>query len=253
VRKEIRARVRAMKAAYDPVTDRFICHYSGAPLNTDDNKDPFFLCFDHAIPGKRNDLVVCASIFNYMKSDLTYKEFPVAVHLIAEFIRTGAPFDRTAVKFEYWHRVAKKERLITAPPISRLIATNCQICGRPPATGTLYCARCHKLADACDFSEAKMLALKARYDPRTDTFRCEYCGAELDIDDPDSPFYLSWDHVVPKDGSLLVPAAYFVNVMKSELTGDEFRAVILEIDRHFETGEPFNTNIVKFEHWTGLS
>jgi hypothetical protein len=34
---------------------------------------------------------------------------------------------------------------------------------------------------------------------------------------------------------------------------DEFRAVIIELAHHFETGEPFDTRVLKLKYWTGLS
>jgi len=52
---------------------------------------------------------------------------------------------------------------------------------------------------------------------------------------------------------LVATAANFVNVIKSEMTEEEFKVVIIELARHFETGAPFNTDVLKLKYWTGLS
>jgi len=91
------------------------------------------------------------------------------------------------------------------------------------------------------------------YDPVSDTFLCHYTGLPVDLKDPGSPWYLNYDHVIPGDENRLVVAANFVNVMKSELSEDEFRAVIIELAHHFDTGEPFDMGVCAFKYWTGLS
>lgn len=255
VRKEIRARVKALKENYDPVPDVFRCSYCGAVLNEVDNKNPLFLCFDHRTPKKRNDIAVCGSVFNYMKSDMTAEEFPKVVIMLAHHFLYGTPFDKDAVKFLYWHRVSRLWKAIKRRALERRRwrATQCRICGKEPVPATRYCARCHKYADDPHFSKAQLNALIEAYDPVRDRFICYYTGVPLDEDDPGSPWYINFDHVIPRDGRRLVVAANFINVMKSEMTEEEFRAVIIELARHLETGEPFNTDVLKLKYWTGLS
>ena len=255
VRKEIRARVKTLRENRDRKRDCFTCSYSGVVLNETDNKDPAFLCFDHRIPRKRGDLAVCASFINYMKSDMTWEEFPKVVIMLAHHFLYGTPFDKNAIKFEYWRRVVRPgARLLgMPPPLKAWHADKCPICEKPPVPHTLYCARCHRFADAPDFSMVKLQALKEAYDPVSDTFICHYTGVPVDLKDPGSPWYLNYDHVIPGDESRLVVAANFVNVMKSELSEDEFRAVIIELAHHFETKEPFDMGVCAFKYWTGLS
>jgi len=256
VRKEIRARVKTLRERLDRAADRFTCSYCGIVLNETDNKRPDFLCFDHRMPGKRNDLAVCAEFINLMKSDMTWKEFPVAVIMLAHLFLYGTPFDKKAVKFVCWNRSRKPRPkappLKMPPPLRAWHADECPICGKPPVPHTLYCARCHTFADAPDFSMVKLLALKEAYDPATDSILCHYTRVLVDIKDPASPWYLNYDHVIPGDESRLVVAANFVNVMKTQLSEDEFRAIIIELARHFETGEPFDLGVCEFKYWTGL-
>ena len=242
-----------MKENYDPVLDVFRCSYCGAALNEVDNKDPLFLCFDHRTPKKRNDIVVCGSVFNCMNSDMTAVEFPTVVIMLAHHFLYRTPFDRDAVKFLYWHRVARVWRPAKKRGLRRWKTRHCLICGKEPVPATRYCARCHRYADAPDFSKAQLKALIEAIDPVLDRFICHYTGVPLDEADPGSPWYINYDHVIPGDGSRLVVAANFVNVMKSEMSEEEFRAVIIELARHLETGEPFNTDVLKLKYWTVLS
>jgi 5-methylcytosine-specific restriction endonuclease McrA len=253
VRKEIRARVKTLRENFDRKNNCFRCSYCGAILDEKNNKSPLFLCFDHPTPRKRNDLAVCSSIMNYMKSDMLPEEFrPVVIALAHRFLH-GARFDISLTRFRYWKRVARARLRRTGRLEKRWDTEECILCGKVPVPHTRYCARCHKLADAPDFSMVQLEALIDAYDRDLDAFICHYTGLPLDLTDPGSPLYLNFDHVIPRDNRRLVCAASFVNVMKSEMTEDEFRAVIIELAHHWETGEPFDTNVLKLKYWTGLS
>jgi hypothetical protein len=253
VRKEIRARVKTLRENFDRQKNGFRCSYCHAILNETDNKDPLFLCFDHRTPRKRNDIAVCASIMNAMKSDMLPEEFrPVVIALAHRFLH-GTPFDRGLTRFRYWKRVARARLRRIGRLGKRWDTDECIICGKAPVPHTRYCARCHKLADDPHFSKAQLAALIEAYDRVLDAFICHYTGLPLDLTDPSSPMYLNFDHVIPRDPRRLVCAANFVNVMKSEMTEDEFRAVIIELAHHWETGEPFDTRVLKLKYWTGLS
>jgi hypothetical protein len=253
VRKEIRARVKTLHENYDHEADAFRCAYCDAILDEINNKSPLFLCFDHPTPGRRNLLAVCCSIMNYMKSDMLPEEFRAIVLALARHFLDGTPIDISLTRFKYWSRgkkikLAKGERLE-----KRWDVKECIICKKAPVPHTRYCARCHRLADAPDFSKARLEALIEAYDPVLDAFICHYTGLPLNLDDPSSPLYLNFDHVIPRDGRRLVCAAAFANVMKSEMTEKEFRAIIIELAHHWETGEPFDTKVLKLKYWTGLS
>jgi hypothetical protein len=45
---------------------------------------------------------------------------------------------------------------------------------------------------------------------------------QLDLDDPQSPWYLVFDHWIPRDPRKIVITSAVVNIMKSDLTEDEF-------------------------------
>ena len=58
---ETMARVLAMQAAWDPIAKGFRCYYTGVLLELYDLSSPWYITFDHRIPGKKGDLVVCAA------------------------------------------------------------------------------------------------------------------------------------------------------------------------------------------------
>ena len=92
---------RALKAAYDKITDTFRCHYTNIVLEVSDGRSPLFVNYDHRIPRKKGDLVVCAAFINAMKNSMSDVEFRAAVRELARHFG-GAPFDKEAVKFRYW-------------------------------------------------------------------------------------------------------------------------------------------------------
>jgi hypothetical protein len=93
----------ALKAAYVREIDGFGCHYTHIKLETSDGRSPFFVNYDHRIPRKRGDIVVCAAFINAMKNSMSDTEFRAAVKELARHF-AGAPFDKKAVRFRYWTR-----------------------------------------------------------------------------------------------------------------------------------------------------
>ena len=102
-------RARAMKRAWDPVTGAFICQYTGVPVEDGDPTSPWYLSFDHAIPGDPESIVIAAVWVNSMKNALARDEFWKVVMEYDRYSREGGEFDRDVVDFEYW-RLARKLR-----------------------------------------------------------------------------------------------------------------------------------------------
>jgi hypothetical protein len=71
----------------------------------------------------------------------------------------------------------------------------------------------------------------------------------LDEDDPRSPWFLTFDHGVPRDSQTLVVAAFWVNVVKTALSEDEFWKVVKELDRYLRRGGEFDKGVAEFEYW----
>jgi hypothetical protein len=98
------ARAKAMKDAWDPAGKCFRCQVTKMALEEKDHTSPFFLSFDHVIPGKKGELQVVARFINQMKADLSREEFLILVPELGDCIRTGRPFNRDIIRFEYWFR-----------------------------------------------------------------------------------------------------------------------------------------------------
>jgi hypothetical protein len=254
IRNELRAKAKTLRENYHPETDTFTCSYSGAVLNLTDKKDPFLLTFDHRTPRKRHDLAACAIVVNRLKTDLDTGEFRLAVRMLARRFLHGEPFDRDAIRFLYWNRKPRPGPTRPKMPNIRVwSADRCTICRKPAVPTTLYCARCHTLAtDNEVFNNFRKAALIQAYDPEADGFRCRITGVLLDIASPYEPFSLSYDHIIPGKTGPVIAVASFINQMKTQLSFDEFRALVIELYRRMELGESFRKENLRFEYWTGL-
>jgi hypothetical protein len=100
------ARIDAMKAAWDGERNGFVCHYSGILLDDKDHHSPFYLTFDHTVPGENGKIVVAAYLFNEMKDALSEEEFWAVVKELVRMWDELTPFDKSVVKFEFMDRKA---------------------------------------------------------------------------------------------------------------------------------------------------
>jgi hypothetical protein len=92
-----------------------------------------------------------------------------------------------------------------------------------------YCSRCRRFVSMHPTRQSHYInALKEAWSAKEDGFLCHYTGARVDDDDPESPWYLSFDHRVPGDVRTLVVAAWWVNAMKHALSEEGFWAVVKE-------------------------
>ena len=102
------------------------------------------------------------------------------------------------------------------------------------------CRRCKKIVDRTDLRgrkhdpEARVSALKRAWDGSC--FRCYYAGIQLVEDNQHDPRYLTLDHRVPNREDDIVVAALLINHMKSNMTEDEFRAMVQQLASRFNDG-----------------
>jgi len=252
------ARQTALKAAYDKQADGFRCHYTGLLLDTEDQKSPFYLSFDHPVPGDNSKLLVCARFINELKNAMSETEFRANIQLLADCFRTGNRLEKSLFKLEHYHAASQKTitKALSMPakgPLRVWYAKECLACGCEPLKGYLYCRRCRKILFSEAERTAKREALRNAYDPGADGFRCHYTGVLLDLEDTSDPWHLSFDHRLPGRKGNIAVTSVIINNMKSELSDEEFRKVVMELARHFETGEPFDRDVIKFEYWDRLS
>ena len=57
----------------------FFCRYTGQELDVFNKSSPYFLEFDHLVPGDPRKIVITSAWINEMKGDLTFKEFKGSV------------------------------------------------------------------------------------------------------------------------------------------------------------------------------
>jgi len=86
----------AMIDAWDPVLQGFRCRYTGVILDEIDWRGPWYINFDHLVPGKPG-LAVTSAWSNRMKGDMTERMFRAVVPALANHIRTGARFNKAVV------------------------------------------------------------------------------------------------------------------------------------------------------------
>ncbi len=96
--------IRAMKDAWSEEEDGFLCHYTGVRVDGDDPGSPWYLSFDHGVPGDEGTLVIAAWWVNAMKNALSEEEFWKVVGEYDRYLREGGTFDRDVVGFSYWRK-----------------------------------------------------------------------------------------------------------------------------------------------------
>jgi len=116
-RPEAMARRKALQAAWDPVRRKFICFYTGVELDDSDFNNPWYVSFDHGIPGETGDLVVAALWVTVMKVDLARDEFYAVIKELARCFETGDHFDERVCQFLYWKRRADGTRKLKLLPV----------------------------------------------------------------------------------------------------------------------------------------
>ena len=190
-----------------------------------------------------------------MKGETSNDEFHTLIIQLRDHW-LGAPFDRTKVPFAYWSRNKPKlAALLKAPgPIEDLRygetpTENCIICGDKSHPGSVYCPRCRRFFRYREECLARRAALQAAWDPVKRKFICFYTGVELDEDDINGPWAVSFDRGIPGRKGQLVVAALWVTMMKVDLARDEFYAVIKEQARVIETGDNFDERVCQFLYW----
>jgi hypothetical protein len=242
-----RLMVPALQDALDRTINRFRCRYCGAVLNeTGDPYHPFYLTVDHVVPGEEA-IVISSFLMNDMKSDLTGDEFVTVVPAVDDTLLGIAPFNKNIIAFRTWNRVAPA---LAAPrrhahwEISRAPVVASVVCGRMPFPGSIYCPTCRGIINQRWEIAARASALKKSWNPVLQAYTCYYTGAILNVTDPNSPWFIVFDHLIPGQKGNLVACAAWVNAMKTYLTGTEFRAVIHSLAEHIRHGTPFDKSLV---------
>jgi len=94
---ERQARRQALKEAWNRGQDGFMCRYTGVKLDENDTPDPWYLSFDHRVPGNEGTLAVSARSVNTVKATLTARQFPRVMEALSGRLG-GNPFDERVLQ-----------------------------------------------------------------------------------------------------------------------------------------------------------
>jgi predicted nucleic acid-binding Zn ribbon protein len=136
----------ALQKAWSSAKQAFLCHFSHLPIEEINRDSPFAIEFDHITPIPESDLVATVAFINQLKGDLTADEFKAAFYELVKHWN-GTRFNKAAIAFEYWSRVAPKVKLPAKEPKHPLgvpLPKECVVCGRKPHKGSPYCDRCRR-------------------------------------------------------------------------------------------------------------
>jgi hypothetical protein len=177
----------ALISSFDHGRGRFICHYSGVGLDEKNPKSPYYITFDHILPGQKR-LVACGYLFNFMKGPMTGEQFTAVTPALADLFETGKPFDKNLIQFT-------RQSFLSAPMIRRRAApwetpswrvTDCVVCHGPLFPRSMYCARCRRFITVQRENAARREALIKAWNAQKNGFICHYTKIkleELDVND----------------------------------------------------------------------
>jgi len=83
----------------------YVCEYTGVVLDVFDKSSPWFLEFDHVVPGDPSEIVMTSAWFNEIKGDLILKELKGSVAQLYNYWFKGIKIKKR--KFRYWYRLIK--------------------------------------------------------------------------------------------------------------------------------------------------
>jgi DNA-directed RNA polymerase subunit RPC12/RpoP len=130
------------------------------------------------------------------------------------------------------------------------VMNKCVICGKSTESNSptaLYCPRCRKLKHKAlkrkIYAEVSKKALKDAW--KGDGFYCHYCKHKLEEKNSKSPYYITFDHVIPQQNNNIVMAAAIINDMKSDMDEAEFRKMVISLANCFNGGtfDPSTMNL----------
>ncbi len=127
----------------------------------------------------------------------------------------------------------------------------CPVCDSQIHQLAKLCKRCKKIVGRANARRkpdraARIKALQRAWDGAG--FCCYYSGIRLVETVHTDPRSLTFDHRTPRDERDVVVAAACLNDMKSDMSEEEFRAVVQALASRFSGGE-FDERVFRLAHW----
>lgn len=129
-----------------------------------------------------------------------------------------------------------------------MLSDPCAVCGSERHPLAYACTRCKRILDRVETRRdtsgvprkvdmaARLRALQTSW--RDGSFRCFYTGVEL-IDEGRrwrDHRYLVFEHKIPGDEASVVVTCALVNRMKTDLTEEQFKRMVMELAKVFDGG-----------------
>jgi hypothetical protein len=213
------------------------CSLSGMLLQIDDDTSPWYLVFSRLNPKDKSKILPVSALVNAIKSFLLKKEFWYYVLAIDDHRKKHLKVKR--IPLVNWHGLN--------------VSKDCKVCDgcrRAAALkGRKYCANCARIAYRMKRARFPREAVNGVWEYiRKYGFVCYYTGMELDLDDPKSPWYLVFDHWIPRDPRKIVITSAVVNIMKNDLLEEEFWSFISRLANYHRYGTPVRK--MKLAYWS---
>ena len=211
------------------------CHISGISLEVDDDTSPWYLVFSRLKPGNKAKIAPAAALFNEMRARLSKKQFRYYVLAIDDNRKKHLKVKK--IPLVHWQGLHPGEK-------------ECDGCRRAAALkGRKFCATCVRTAFRMKHDRLFRECINEIWDYiRKYGYVCYYTGMPLNLDDPKSPWYMVFDHWMPRDPRKMVITSSLINEMKSDLTEEEFWYFISQLANSYRKGSVVRKK--KLAYWS---
>ena len=212
------------------------CSLSGVSLELKDDTSPWYLVFRRVIPSDKAKILPAAAVFNGMKSALTKRLFKYYIIALDDWRKK--------------HIKVHKKPIAHWRPVGLGVKNLCPGCGRRKVVkGYKYCARCSKANFRMHHERFSRESMQSVWDYlHAHDYIDYYTGMKLNLNNTQSPWYMVFDHLIPRDPKKIVPTSGLINEMKCDLTEDEFWYLISELANFFRNGTPVRK--IKLVFWS---
>ena len=198
------------------------CFLSGMSLEVVDYTCPWFLVFGRLKPGDKTKIFPASALFNAMKGRLSKNEFRYFVLALDDHRKKHLKVKK--IPLVHWKGIEGEKVCVGCAQAAAL-------------KGRVYCAKCARIAYRMKRARFPRKAMNGVWKYiRKYGYICYYTGIKLNLDDPQNPWYLVFDHWKPRDPRKIVITSSLINRMKTDLTEEEFWYFIRQLANYYRKG-----------------